>query len=185
MITIKKEITMADAIDSILCYYYAATPPEDRVKQILIRTRNCLDNDRAFEENLDDVVQSHFLEDPNFSDMFPSIADIKGMFEIQPKPLYELLCRAGLYPHTNAVYRMVCKKDGEEYFSFQYHGNRKDASRFCAGLVISELGDGDGENGGKGSLKNCIDEIAKAFEHGGNYCYADCEFVLAEVEEGK
>lgn len=185
MIKIQKEITMGDAIDKILCDYYAATPPDDRVKQILIRTRDFLGIDREFEKDLDDVVQSYFLEAPFVSDMYPRIADIKGMFEAQPIPLYELLCRAGLYPHTNAVYRMVCKKDGKEYFSFQYHGNRKDASRFSAGLVISELGDGDGENGGKGSLRNCIDEIAKAFEHGGNYCYADCEFVLAEVEEGK
>ena len=47
------------------------------------------------------------------------------------------------------------------------------------------MGDGDGENGGKGSLKNCIDEIAEYFLVAGNYAYADCIFRLREVKEGK
>ena len=82
---------------------------------------------------------------------------------------------------------MECKKAGKDYFSFKFHGKKEIACKFCADLVIAEMGDGDGENGGKGSLKNCIDDIVKAFLECGGYAYADCTFDLREVvdEEGE
>ena len=79
------------------------------------------------------------------------------------------------------VWLLECKKDGKDYFTFKYRGKKSNACKFSADLVISELGDGDGENGGKGSLKNCIDDIVRYFMAGCNYFYADCVFKFREV----
>lgn len=80
-----------------------------------------------------------------------------------------------------SVYIMECKKDGKDYFSFKFHGKKEIACKFCADLVIAEMGDGDCENVDKESLKKFIDEIAEYFLVAGNYAYADCIFVLREV----
>lgn len=53
-----------------------------------------------------------------------------------------------------------------------------EAAKLMADAVIRELGDGDGENGGRGSLKNCYGEIVDCFIRGKKYVYADCEFSI-------
>lgn len=83
----------------------------------------------------------------------------------------------------SGVWLLKCKKDGQDYFTFKYCGEKSNACKFSADLVISELGDGDGENGGKGSLKNCIGEIADCFMTSGTYNYANCVFSFSEVTE--
>ena len=46
--------------------------------------------------------------------------------------------------------------------------------------VLHELGDGDGENGGTGSLKNCRGDIWNFLFHHGHYSYADFLFSIEE-----
>lgn len=58
----------------------------------------------------------------------------------------------------------------------EYH----EAVTWLADAVIRELGDGDGENGGKGSLKNCYGDIWNALYDTGRYDYADCRFTITE-----
>ena len=53
-----------------------------------------------------------------------------------------------------------------------------EAAKLIADAVIRELGDGDGENGGHGSLKNCYGEIVDCFIRRKKYVYADCEFSI-------
>lgn len=53
-----------------------------------------------------------------------------------------------------------------------------EAAKLMADVVIRELGDGDGENGGRGSLKNCYGEIVDCFIRGKQYIYADCTFSI-------
>ena len=58
----------------------------------------------------------------------------------------------------------------------RFNGSAKDAADFMTEFVLNELGDGDGENGGRGSLKNCRDEIRDILCRDGFYSYADCFF---------
>lgn len=88
-----------------------------------------------------------------------------------------------LHWDRDGVWLFECKLDGKDYFTFKYRGKKINACKFSADLVISELGDGDGENGGKGSLKNCIDDIVTCFMAGHSYYYADCVFSFREVTE--
>lgn len=60
-------------------------------------------------------------------------------------------------------------------------------NRFVVG-ILAEIGDGDGENGGKGSLYNCLDEIRDMVnEHFINketpfcYTYSGCDFFIAKI----
>ena len=57
---------------------------------------------------------------------------------------------------------------------------RHEAVRWLADEVIRQLGDGDGENGGKGSLKNCYGGIWNYLYDGGKYYYADLVFSITE-----
>ena len=181
---IRKRVDIADILDNILSVYYAATPTEDSVKQMLIQTRNRVASDTEFATSVEDAILECFAENDNF---YPNIEEIREMFARRQEPLYDLLEDAGVIPlgQRVSVYTMECLKDGKEYFTLKYRGTKKDACRFSADLVISEMGDGDGENGGKGSLKNCIDEIAEYFLVAGNYAYADCIFRLREDKERK
>lgn len=56
-----------------------------------------------------------------------------------------------------------------------------EAAKIMADVVIRELHDGDGENGGSGSLKNCYGEIFNCFMRGHGYTYADCEFFMTPI----
>ena len=56
-----------------------------------------------------------------------------------------------------------------------------EAAKLMADAVIRELGDGDGENGGSGSLKNCYGEIFNSFICGHGYTYADCQFFMTPI----
>ena len=58
-----------------------------------------------------------------------------------------------------------------------------EAARIMADVVIRELGDGDGENGGSGSLKNCYGGIVDCFMDGHPYEYADCEFHVYAIPQ--
>jgi len=57
---------------------------------------------------------------------------------------------------------------------------RHEAVRWLADEVIRQLKDGDGENGGKGSLKNCYGDIWNYLFNGGKYYYADLVFSITE-----
>lgn len=182
MITIQKLVKTEDVIQRILEIFYSATPPEDATKQILIKTRDLASKSAVFVNELESAIEGEF----GYS--YPTIAEIKRLFENPSDALRECLEGADILPSSKekeGVFVLECKKDGKEYFTFEYRGTKKDACRFSADLVISVMGDGDGENGGKGSLKNCIDEIAEYFLVAGNYAYADCIFRLREVKEGK
>ena len=59
------------------------------------------------------------------------------------------------------------------------------AVEFMAGVVLDRMGHGDSENGGKGSLVNCLEDIKAAFRAIENpmtvstsYSYADEVFIL-------
>lgn len=182
MITIQKLVKLEDVIQSILEMYYSATPPDDATKQIFIKTRDLASKSAVFLNELESAIEGEF------GYTYPTIAEIKRLFENPSDALRECLEGADILPSVQkkeGVFVLECKKDGKEYFTFEYRGTKKSACRFSADLVISEMGDGDGENGGKGSLKNCIDEIAEYFRVAGNYAYADCIFRLREVKEGK
>lgn len=56
-----------------------------------------------------------------------------------------------------------------------------EAAKIMADVVIRELHDGDGENGGSGSLKNCYGEIFNSFMEGHGYTYADCQFFMTPI----
>ena len=182
MITIQKSVETEYVIQRILEIFYSATPPEDATKQILIKTRDLASKSAVFVNELESAIEGEF----GYS--YPTIAEIKRLFENPSDALRECLEGADILPSSKeeeGVFVLECKKDGKEYFTFEYRGTKKDACRFSADLVISVMGDGDGENGGNGSLKNCIDEIAEYFLVAGNYAYADCIFRIREVKEGK
>ena len=47
--------------------------------------------------------------------------------------------------------------------------------------IYAELHDGDGENGGNGSLWRCAREIYDCLEAGRHYAYADCEWWIVRM----
>ena len=47
--------------------------------------------------------------------------------------------------------------------------------------IFNELHDGDGENGGAGSLWRCAREIYDALKTGTHYAYADCEWWIEKI----
>ena len=55
-------------------------------------------------------------------------------------------------------------------------GDKHEACETLAKVILNLMGDGDNENGGKGSLKNCRDEIVTTLELNDSYSYADWEF---------
>lgn len=57
---------------------------------------------------------------------------------------------------------------------------RHEAVMWLADEVIRQLQDGDGENGGKGSLKNCYGDIWNSLFNVGKYYYADLVFSITE-----
>lgn len=57
-------------------------------------------------------------------------------------------------------------------------GNKHEACETLANVILNLMGDGDNENGGKGSLKNCRDEIITTLEMYNSYSYADWEFYI-------
>lgn len=48
--------------------------------------------------------------------------------------------------------------------------------------IFTTLGNGDGENGGKGSLWHCAGEIYDILESGKHYSYADKEWWTEKME---
>lgn len=75
--------------------------------------------------------------------------------------------------------------DKEETILYsRFVGSKYEACKFLADFVMQEMGDGDSENGGKGSLKNCYGDIFNALMAHGNYQYADCVFTIARMWHG-
>jgi len=178
MITIQKLVRLEDVVQRILEMYYSATPPEDATKQIFIKTRDLASKSAVFLNELESAIEGEF------GYTYPTIAEIKRLFENPSDALRECLEGVDILPSSKkkeGVFALECRKDGKEYFSFVYRGDKETACMFCADLVISVMHDGDGENGGKGSLKNCYVDIVNAFLKGGRYEYADCTFDLREV----
>ena len=67
----------------------------------------------------------------------------------------------------------------EEFLRYDFFGEPWEAAKFMADAVIRELHDGDGENGGRGSLQNCWGDIFNSFRYSGHYEYADCRFKMS------
>lgn len=93
-------------------------------------------------------------------------------------------------PYTDAkhfkleAYRM----DDEGYSKstilyYDVYCDLHEAAKIMTDVVIRELHDGDGENGGSGSLKNCYGEIFNCFMSGHGYTYADCQFFITPVHQ--
>lgn len=69
----------------------------------------------------------------------------------------------------------------ELFYTQNYTGSLTDACRVLTDVILNELQDGDGENGGMGSLKNCYGDIWDDLWRCGNYSYADCEFDIVKL----
>lgn len=70
-----------------------------------------------------------------------------------------------------------------EFLKYDFHGTAHEAAKFMADAVIQELRDGDSENGGLGSLRNCYGEIFNDFLFFGHYEYADCQFTMSAIQD--
>lgn len=77
-------------------------------------------------------------------------------------------------------YLAVITESGKEKMSCKFD-RKYDATLMVIQLLYVMLGDGDGENGGKGSLYNCADEIFTILFNGTGYCYADCTFAVRPI----
>lgn len=77
---------------------------------------------------------------------------------------------------TLVATRHAYEPNQECFFKLDFHGELRDAAKILADVVLAELGDGDGENGGYGDLKNCYGSIIDSFVRTGHYEYADCRF---------
>lgn len=90
-------------------------------------------------------------------------------------------------PYTDAkhfkleAYRMDDMGIKSTILYYDVYCDLHEAAKIMADVVIRELHDGDGENGGSGSLKNCYGEIFNSFLFTGHYEYADCRFVMFPV----
>ena len=74
-------------------------------------------------------------------------------------------------------------KDGDEtIFSIKSRHWRAKCCAMCADLILDEIGDGDGENGGAGSLRNLWDDIFEMLLDKGVYEYADCKFQVVPLD---
>ena len=69
----------------------------------------------------------------------------------------------------------------ENFLFYRTPAERHEICKFVADCVIRAFGDGDSENGGMGSLKNCYDEICKSLFYEGRYEYANCRFTISEL----
>ena len=88
-------------------------------------------------------------------------------------------------PFSNAMHytfhgtQMDNKGYGKRSFLYwEFRGSLAEAANIMADAVLRELGDGDNENGGSGSLENCRGDIFNAFMSTGHYEYADCRFEI-------
>lgn len=72
-----------------------------------------------------------------------------------------------------------------EFLKYDFYGTAHEAAKVMTDAVIQELRDGDSENGGLGSLKNCYGEIFNDFLFFGHYEYADCQFTMTAVHDPK
>lgn len=68
---------------------------------------------------------------------------------------------------------------------YDFRGDFREACRLMSEVILTELGDGDNENGGMGSLKNCYGDIWNSLFLYGFYNYADCEFHIYRTLEVK
>ena len=90
-------------------------------------------------------------------------------------------------PYTDAThFKLEAYRQNDEGMKstilyYDVYCDLHEAAKLMADAVIRELGDGDGENGGSGSLKNCYGEIFNCFMCGHGYAYADCEFFMTPV----
>jgi len=77
------------------------------------------------------------------------------------------------------IYNVYSKKSGRE--TKLPFGDKETAHHYLMLDIYETVGNGDGENGGEGSLWRCAREIYDTLESGGVYSYADCQWRL-EVE---
>lgn len=59
----------------------------------------------------------------------------------------------------------------------------EDAVNWLTNQLYDELGDGDGENGGRGSLRNCEGDIRKTLAALQTYGYAECRFKVRHMTD--
>lgn len=68
---------------------------------------------------------------------------------------------------------------------YDFRGDFREACHLMTKAILAELGDGDNENGGMGSLKNCYGDIWNWLFLFGYYNYADYEFHVYRTLEVK
>ena len=72
----------------------------------------------------------------------------------------------------------------EHFFRYETNGgDRAFAATLLTDIILHELQEGDGENGGRGSLENCRGDIWNFLFFNGKYYYADLEFTITEKQE--
>lgn len=195
MITIRQDISICDIIERILAVVYAAVPPDNYKKQVLIQTRNLAMQDEGFKRNVETRVQETFS-------ITPDLYDIKELFEDPTAKFSEFLEYTGVLRNAerfsskngrlcddsvaefNLCADIVSDNGTKELFRItHFSGNLAKAAKYMTERVLQELGDGDGENGGKGSLENCYGDIFNVFMGSGRYCYADCVFTIVPLRK--
>ena len=79
------------------------------------------------------------------------------------------------------------RKVGDDYQPIFYIRSRQWRAKCCAlctDLILDEIGDGDGENGDAGSLRNLWDDAFEMLLNEGEYEYADCRFRVVALDSG-
>ena len=67
--------------------------------------------------------------------------------------------------------------------SYRLFDSKDEALDWLVGRLFNELGDGDGENGGRGSLRNCENDIRAVLGGFKPYFYADTVWRLYELRD--
>ena len=88
------------------------------------------------------------------------------------------------YPHLrkeNTMYRAYYKTASGNLHTFNYE-EKECAMNNVMNHIFTVLGNGDGENGGNGSLWRCAREIYDIIESGKRYSYADQKWWLKRLK---
>ena len=116
------------------------------------------------------IERCHDCDDPDTRE-FEGCSDWSVIPEKELNPVTYVL-----HEETQANYSSdMTRKEYSERFR-----KKEDCLNRAMLRLFEELGDGDGENGGEGSLWRCAKEIYDCLASGGHYCYADMEWWIEE-----
>lgn len=80
------------------------------------------------------------------------------------------------------AYEIIVTRSGKEERRVFAHGTLGEVCRVAAGMVLGYMGEGDGENSGKGDLSRCLADIILWLCSKNCYAYADMEFRVREPD---